>query len=422
MERGIQILPGVNLTLVQTDQFKTGCFSVNLVRPLCREEAALNALLPNVLLRGTRDEPTMQAISAHLDDLYGASAGSLVRIKGEVQTLGFYADFLSEHLVDDGEQILAPVIDFMGRVLLDPCLENGELREDYVQSEKNNLINAIEANINEKRAYAQKRLLSTMCADEAYGLSRIGEVAEVRAITPERLTEHWKKVLATSRVELFYLGRESAETVVPLFRKALAELPREELVHSGTNVIRTAAEPKELIEQMPVTQGKLSMGFRTGCTCADADYPALVLLNAVFGSGVTSKLFINVREKQSLCYYANSALEKFKGLMIVSSGIESDKFEVARDEILRQLDACRAGEISDEELESARRHLDSLLRMQMDAPGSLDDFYIGQAISGLNGSIQALREALLQVTREQVVQAAQKISLDTVYFLKGVQA
>jgi len=142
----------------------------------------------------------------------------------------------------------------------------------------------------------------------------------------------------------------------------------------------------------------------------------------VFGSGVTSKLFVNVREKQSLCYYANSALEKFKGLMIVSSGIESDKFEVARDEILRQLDACRAGEISDEELESARRHLDSLLRMQMDAPGSLDDFYIGQAISGLNGKIQALREALLQVTKDQVVQAANAISLDTVYFLKGVQA
>lgn len=422
MERGIQVLPGVNLTLVQTDQFKTGCFSINLVRPLCREEAAMNALLPNVLLRGTKAQPTMQAISAHLDHLYGASVGSLTRKKGEVQTLGFYADFLSEHLVPGGEVILEPVAAFLGDVLLDPVLEDGLLRADYVSSEKTNLINAIEANINEKRAYAQKRLLSTMCADEAYGLSRLGEVDEVRAITPESLTAHWKKVLATSRIELFYLGRESAETVVQLFQKAFAKLPRKEPVHAGTQVIRFAGAPKELVEQMDVTQGKLSMGFRTGCTCADDSYPALVLLNAVFGSGVTSKLFVNVREKQSLCYYANSALEKFKGLMIVSSGIESENYEITKAEILRQLDACRAGEISDEELESARRHLDSLLRMQLDAPGSLDDFYIGQAICGLDGTLQALREALQKVTKQQVVQAACNISLDTVYFLKGVQA
>ncbi len=422
MERGIPVLPGVNLTMVQTNQFKTGCFSVNLVRPLCRAEAACNALLPNVLLRGTEDHPSMQAISAHLDTLYGASMGSLVRKKGEVQTLGFYADFLSDHLAPGGEPVLAPMVSFLGEVLLRPYLENGVFRRDFVESEKTNLINAIEAGLNEKRAWAMKRLVSEMCRDEAYGISRLGEPEEVRAITAQSLAAHWRRILESSRIEIFYLGTQPRDTIVGLFREALSGLPRGEIARVGTQVIPAAGEPRQLQETLDVTQGKLCMGLRTGCTCQDPEYPALVLLNAVFGSGVTSKLFVHVREERSLCYYASSSLEKFKGLMFISSGVDFANFEVARDEILRQLEACRQGEITDEELESARRHLDAGLRMQQDSPGSLDDFYLGQTLAGQDGTMDELRRAIGRVTREELVRAARKISLDTVYFLKGVQA
>ena len=422
MIESIQILPGVHLTAVQTEKFKTGCFSVNLLRPLCREEAALNALLPNVLLRGTKEYPTMQAISAFLDERYGASVGSLVRKRGEVQTVGFYADFLSDRLAPDGSPILQPMIEFVCQTLLKPVRTNWLLEEPYVSSEQLNLINAIEANLNEKRSYAARQLVKTMCAGEAYGVSRLGETEEVHAITPQSLTDHWQKVLAGSRAEIFYLGAQAPETVAGLFAEQLQRLPREELSQPGTQVIRHAEAVKERFETLDVTQGKLCMGLRTGITSRDPEYPALVLLNAVFGAGTTSKLFLNVREAKSLCYYASSGIDAVKGIMTVSSGIEFEKYDEARAAILEQLDRCRQGEISDKELSDAKRHLDSGLRMQADSPGGLDNFYVGQAITGLNGTLEGLRERIGQVTKEQVIATAQSLSLDTVYFLKGVEA
>lgn len=422
MIESIQVLPGVHLTAVQTEKFKTGCFSVNLLRPLCREEAALNALLPNVLLRGTKEYPTMQAISAFLDERYGASVGSLVRKRGEVQTVGFYADFLSDRLAPDGSPILQPMIEFVCQTLLKPVRTNWLLEEPYVSSEQLNLINAIEANLNEKRSYAARQLVKTMCAGEAYGVSRLGETEEVRAITPQSLTDHWQKVLAGSRAEIFYLGAQAPETVAGLFAEQLQRLPREELSQPRTQVIRHAEAVKERFETLDVTQGKLCMGLRTGITSRDPEYPALVLLNAVFGAGTTSKLFLNVREAKSLCYYASSGIDAVKGIMTVSSGIEFEKYDEARAAILEQLDRCRQGEISDNELSDAKRHLDSGLRMQADSPGGLDNFYVGQAITGLNGTLEGLRERIGQVTKEQVIATAQSLSLDTVYFLKGVEA
>ena len=170
-----------------------------------------------------------------------------------------------------------------------------------------------------------------------------------------------------------------------------------------------------------MTQGKLAMGFRLGCTADDVErYPAALMMNAVFGSGVTSKLFLNVREKMSLCYYASSTIEKFKGVMVVSSGIEFDKFEVARDEILHQLELTQQGEITEEELEGARIALLSSLKTGMDSPGRLDDYALGQAILGQEGTMADLAKALETVTAEQVAEAARRVTLDTVYFIEGV--
>ena len=173
---------------------------------------------------------------------------------------------------------------------------------------------------------------------------------------------------------------------------------------------------------MDVTQGKLTIGLRTPITAADARFPALMLLNAVYGSGVTSKLFVHIREEQSLCYYAGSSIDKFKGIMLVDSGIEFSNYQVALDGILHQLELCKQGQITEEELESARTHLVSGFRTGMDSPGRLDDYAIGQAIAGLDGSMADMAQAIGQVTLEQVVEAANTLQTDTVFFLKGAQA
>ena len=420
MKTRTELLPGVFLTSIRTDKFKTGCFSINFVRPLCHEEAGKNALFPSILLRGSEQYPTMKAISDELDEMYGATVGALLRKKGEVQMTGFYADFIEDDLV--GEALFARVMRFVFELLFHPVLENGGFRADYFESEKRVQLNAIAARINNKRGYAVNRMLSVMCADEAFRVLRIGDAEDLDGVTPENLYAHYRNVLATSGVELFYMGRKTTDEVAALLRGYLKELPRGQIVQTTTRVIPAASRVHEVTESLDVTQGKLCMGFRTGCAGADREYPALMVMNTIFGGGVTSKLFLKVREEMGLCYYAGSACNKMKGILHVSAGIEFDKYETAKNEILHQLSLCCEGEITDEELESARRYLLSELKLALDNPGQLDDFYVGQAVAGLDGTFEQLAEDVARVTKDDVIRAAKKITLDTVYFLKGEQA
>ncbi len=418
----IMLLPNVYLTSVQSDKFKTGCLSISLLRPLRREEASANALISTVLLRGCNDYPNIRAISAFLDRRYGASVGTLVRKKGEVQTTGFYADFLEDRLALDGEAVLASMVEFLCELLLDPVLEDGHFSARYVEGEKQNLIHAIDSRIDDKRSYAVTQLFRGMCQHEAYGIPRLGDREDVERLDATSLYRHYLELLACSQIEVFYHGSAPGEEVAQLLQRSLSGLPRKQPAAYGSKFVRRSWSVRELREQLDVTQGKLALGFRLGCTAADPEYPAALMMNAVYGAGVTSKLFTNVREKLSLCYYASSSLEKFKGVMLVTSGIEFDRYKVAREEILRQLALTGQGEITDEELESARTYLTSSLRAGMDSPGRMDDYSLGQILLGQDGTMADLADQLQLVTKKQVAAAAKRVSLDTVYFLEGVEA
>ena len=421
MNHRTEILPGVYLTAVQSDKFKTGCFSLNLLRPMKKEEAAANALIPSVLLRGSERCPDIASISAKLDELYGASVGTLVRKKGEVQLVGFYCDYVQDEYVD--EPVFAPVMAFLAELLLNPRLENGAFPEAVVDSEKLNLENAMLSRINDKRTYAASQLIRTMCAGQPYGIPRIGDPDDLTVITAKSLYAHYRDLLATSRVELFYMGSLSPEAVTKVLQAALAELPRAEVfVPVGTTPAPQARPVQEKTERLDVTQGKLSLGFFTDITSKDPRYPALVLAATVFGGGATSKLFTNVREKMSLCYYASASFEKFKGVLSVSSGVEFSKLETAKTEILRQLEACKAGDITDDELESARGYLVSDLKIAMDSPGRLDDYYMGQILLEQDGTMEDLASAIARVTKQEAADAIQALRLDTIYALEGVTA
>lgn len=417
MNNRFEILPEVYLTAVQTDKFKTGCFSVNFLRPMRRSEAAANTLIPSVLLRASERYPSIRAISAQLDELYGASMGTLVRKKGEVQLAGFFADYIEDELA--GEPVFHKMCGFVTEILLHPLTRNGAFAEEIVAGEKLNLQNAMEARINDKRSYAVAQLLRTMCAGEDYGIPRVGDPEDLAAIDEKTLYAQYRELLTNSQVELFYMGRRTPDAAAAELRAMLAELPRGKAVHTGTQVVRSAERTHEQSEMLDVTQGKLAMGFRTDCTVRDPEYPALLMMNAIFGGSVTSKLFATVREEMGLCYYASSSIEKFKGVMIVSSGVECEQLETVKDEILRQLDECRRGRISDYEFSSARRYILSELKSGMDSPGRLDDFYMGQVVAGLDGTMEDLAERIRAVAPEQVAEAARRVTLDTVYYLKG---
>ena len=417
-----ELFPGVWLRAVHTDKFKSAYLSVTLMSPLDPENAGANALIPSVLRRGTAVHPDMESLSAALDGLYGGAIEPAVRKKGETQCVGFAASFLDDAYALEGEQILEPAAALLGEVLLKPYTQDGVFSPDYTAGEKANLLDRIRGQINDKRTYATHRLTQLMCGEEAFGVDKLGDEAHVEAITPASLWQRYQQLLREAAVEVYYCGSAQPDRVEAAMRSALAGLPvnGDRLDPDCEVRISAGPEPRVVEEAMDVTQGKLAMGFRTGgLTCWEEDYPALVLCNAIFGGTTLSKLFLNVREKLSLCYYASSVLEKMKGLVLVSSGIEFDKYQQARDEIMTQLDNIRAGKIEDWELEGARRTVVSSHLAALDDQARQEEFWLGQAAAGLDETAEELAARFEAVTREQVMEAARKLELDTIYFLKG---
>jgi len=418
-----KLFPGVCLTAVQTNKFKSSVLSVSLFTPLKKETASVNALVPSVLRRGTEEHPDMNCISAALDDLYGGSIEPLVRKKGETQCLSFVGSFLDDAYTLNGEAILEPAAALLGELLLKPYTVNGGFDSSYFDGEKANLIDRIRSQINDKRQYSMQKLTANMCEDEAYGVSRLGDEESAAAITGESLWAAYRNLLSNAQVELYYCGSAPVKRVKAALKEAFAGLPvnkkRAELTCQVLEEPRDE-DPRLVEEAMDVAQGKLAMGFRTaGINACSENYPALMVFNAVYGGTTTSKLFMNVREKLSLCYFASSSLEKLKGVMMVSSGIEFDKYEQARDEILAQLEACRRGEVEQWELVGAVRSIVSALQTTLDSQGRLEDYWLGQAVAGLTEGPEELAARVEQVALEEVVEIANRVKLDTIYFLKG---
>ncbi|MGE4277145.1 MAG: M16 family metallopeptidase [Lawsonibacter sp.] len=419
-----ELFPGVWLRAVHTNKFKSAYLSVTLLAPLDPKTAAENALVPFVLRRGTAVHPDLESMSAALDEMYGGAIEPMVRKKGETQCVGFVAGFLDDAYALGGEKILESAAALLGEVLLNPFTEDGAFCADYTAGEKSNLLDRIKGQVNDKRAYATYRLSQLMCKEEAFGVDKLGDEAHVKAITPATLWQRYQDLLKNAAVELYYCGSAEIDRVEAALKSALAALPENQNRIIPDCEIRLSAgpEPQVIEEAMDVAQGKLAMGFRTGgVTCWEKDYPALVMCNAVFGGTTLSKLFLNVREKLSLCYYASSMVEKMKGLVLVSSGIEFDKYQTARDEILAQLDNIRSGRMEDWELEGARRTIISSHLATLDDQARQEDFWLGQAAAGLDTTIEELAAQIEPVTRDQVAQAAGMLQLDTIYFLKGTE-
>ena len=412
------LLPGVTLRHCRDTRFKQGCLSFQLVRKMDKAESSLNALLPSVLLRGTVNCPDLRSITEHLDELYGASVSALVRRTGDYQTTGVYCGFMDDRFALPGDQVLRPMLQFLEEVLLDSPLEDGAFLSTFVESEKKNLIATIESERNDKRAYANNQLLKVLCAGDSFGLPRMGETAEVASITPKALYDHYQKILRESPIEIFYVGSGDIDAVAELLMPLLNRLdrnPRE----LPPQTILTPGEKQDVVETMDVAQGKLVMGFTVPISNRCKEFAAMQVLNVLYGSGMTSKLFQNVREKLSLCYSVGSGYYGTKGIVLVNAGIDFDKEELTRSEILRQLQLCKEGEITEAELKSAKEALLSSLRGTHDSPSAIEGFYSTAAMGGLLYSHAEYMEAVEAVTIADAVCCANKMELHSTYFLKG---
>ena len=414
-----ELMPHVYLTYLPARKFKTGVLSAQFITPLAKETASYNALLPAVLHRGTMRCPDMEQLAAAMDRLYGAQISPTIRKRGETQCLGFVASFIDDRFVSRNEPLLEPAAELLGELLLDPVTRGGRFLQEYVEGEKANLADAIRSIRNDKRDWADLRLLQEMCAGEPYGISRFGDEAGLAKINNQKLYAHSQRMMSSSRLELFYCGSAECHRVEEALLTAFSSLTRgPQTEPEPPRRFAAPSQPRLVTEEMDVTQDKLSIGFR----CDTNDEPAIILANLMFGGSSNSKLFLNVREKLSLCYYASSTYVRSKGILTVSSGIETADYDRAEAEILRQLDEIRQGLWEDWELTAARESLLSALQALGDSQGALENYYLGLAATGRRETPEEMAALLRQVTPERIRAAAQSVQLDTIYFLKGKEA
>ena len=411
---------GVQLRCFRDDRFKQGCLSVQFVRPMNKEEAAKNALLPAVLLRGTEKSPDIRSITARLDDLYGASVGPLVRRAGDWQTSGLFCGFIDDKYALDGDEVFAPMVEFLREILFCPRLEKGVFPESVVESEKKNLIATIDSRMNDKRTLAFDKLISYMCREDSFGIPRLGYKEDVTAITAQSLYAHYENLLKTARVELFYVGSQDPCVAGQKLKALFADTPRQVAALPEQTPFREAAGGSHQ-EKMEVSQGKLAMGFVTPITLRHPQFAAMQLLNGIFGGGMTGKLFTKIREEMSLCYDIGSSYYSSKGILVVSAGIDFGARDVVEKQVEIQLEAICNGEISAPELESARQMLLSSLESVHDTPGNIEGYYAVQGLTGMLFSREEYKQAILRCTASDISEVAKTLQKHTVFFLKGVQ-
>jgi len=411
-----EIKPNVFLHTLKEDKFKTNLINFYFKRQLSEEEVTYNALLPMVLQRGTNVYKTSMDLSKKLEDLYGAYVSGDVTKKGEKQIIRFSISIADENYIEKNN-ILHEGVALINNILTNSILDNGVFVKNYVHQEKDNLENRINARINDKMKYAVDRCIEIMCEDEKYGIYEYGNVSDLENITAENLYNHYKKVITTSPLDIIAVGNMDHNDIKEVLLDNL-EINIDKTI-SLENKIEDVnpSRVKEEKEKMDINQGKLTLGYRTNISHNDPLYPALMLYSSILGGGAHSKLFVKVREENSLCYYIFSRVEKYKSLMLISSGIEIENFEMAKDIISKQLVEMEKGNITDKEIDHAKKSIVNSIREFGDSASSLSEYLYGQVFSNNIETIEDLIIKIESVTIDQIVEVANKIQLDTVYFL-----
>jgi len=412
----INLNNNLRLNYIDTTKFKTNRISLYFKRKLSKNEATKNALLAMIMERSSTKYPKTEDISKFLQQNYGANFTAFIKKKGDYQLLVFSIDFISENFVKDKTPILENILDFFTDIIFN----QQQFNQEYFEQEKNNLKLKILSQQNDKKSYAKMRCIEEMCKNEAYGINELGYLEELQQISSESLFDHYRNVILHVPFELFVVGQCNIQNITKKFEcitedyviGAMENQEPDKYLSSGIK------EVKNVVEEDKVVQAKLVIGCRINIEPNSEDYFKLVVYNTLFGGGPYSKLFNNVREKLSLAYYVFSMFDRFKNVMTINAGIESKKFKTAYEEILKQRDSIAKNQFSDTELSSAQMTAITSINTQADSPSLLEDFYYSALMANRNENIQQFINKLNQVSRENVVEVANKMQLDVVYLLK----
>lgn len=409
----------IHISFIKDEKFKFARATVLFLVPLKKETASGFALLPGLLRLGGGEYTDLRALNLRLDELYGASLDTDVKRFGETQVLSLSVSTISDKFAFGNDAAFTDAAELLVSLVLDPQIEKGAFPGKQVSIAKANLIEQIEAEVNDKRSYAVKQLISAMCEEENYSVNKLGETQKVQDITPETAADSYYTLLKTAHIEILLCGNFDEVPVSRLFEGAFGGVKPRETVSLSDHVKLRAETVRHVNEQMDVKQGKLCLGFRSFVSSGHNLGDAMRVMLAMYGALPTSKLFMNVREKLSLCYYCASRYDRQKGIVIVDSGVERENAERAEQEILKQLDDMKNGAFTDEELQDAKTALKNAFLSIPDSIGGLENWYFGCIYDGEEVFPAEMVGRIERVTAEQVVQAAKSLTLDTVYLLSG---
>lgn len=417
-----ELAPGVGFSSVRDTKFKHNTITINLIVPLSKETAAGYALLPSLLRKGSRTCPDFTKLEQTLCDLYGAALSGDVTKYGEYQILSASITSIDDRYTLAGEEISGRCADLLGDMVLDPNIVNDAFPEEDFRLEQQYLIDTIEAEINEKRGYALRKCRDAMCEGTRLAVPKYGTVADARALTPALAAAHYRRLIDTARVEILFTGCGDPQSAREKFRERFAALERHPAGFEPRPIVERAGEVRSLEERMEIAQSKLVLGMRPGDVSSRDKQDAMRMMTALYGGTPFARLFVNVREKLSLCYYCAARFDQATGILLVDIGVEKENREKAQKAILRELDAIAKGEFTDEELASTKLAYANSLKSVGDSLAATESWYLTQILRGRGESPEQELAAMDKVGRAQVEQAAAGVTLDTVYFLTSKEA
>lgn len=405
-----------------TKKFKTTTLVAFIQQELKEDYVTKTALLPAVLQRGTQSYPKTLDLKRRLDDLYGASLYGDVLKRGERHIMHFGMELANEQYLQKENNLLRSGLHLLSEVLFRPTLEGDGFKSSYVDAEKKNLKQRIESLQDDKARYASQKMIEAMCDEESYSLFSHGRLGDISSINGNNLYAYYQEMMSVSPIDLYCVGNVDVDEVISILEEATTSISSLNLnrknipIHSANYKV---GEVKVVVDELDVKQGKLNIGCRTNVSLGDEDYSALLVYNGILGGFPHSKLFVNVREKESLAYYASSKLESHKGLLLIQSGIEIKNYRRAVEIIREQLAALEKGKISDEELNQTKAMIGNQLREQQDRSVEMIHFHYQSVLAELHDwGIEKILKEIYQVGKKDIQQVAEQIQLDTIYFLR----
>ena len=416
----IEIKKGIKLHTIKTEKFKTNLIAIMLTTKLNRENVTKNALIPAVLRRGTKNLTTQEEINKKLEEMYGASLDCGLDKTGDNQVLKFYIETVNdEFLPQEAENMLKISLEKIFEFVFNPYLENGYFKKEYVEQEKENIKQIIDGKIDNKARYSLDRCIEEMYKDQPYGLYKYGYVEDMKDINEKNLYEYYKQLINECKIDIFVSGiiDEETENIIKNNENIIKLKDREPQYNEPEIIAKKLEKENDVQESMDVTQGKLIIGMDLDINDDNLRFDVMIY-NSIFGGSANSKLFQNVREKASLAYTASSSYYRFKNNIFINCGIEIKNYEKALEIIKQQIEDMKKGDFTDEEVENAKKGMIASIKTIDDEQDTEITYFFSQELSKSKCNIEQYMQRIAGVTKENVVDVANKVSINTVYFLK----